>query len=144
MQYDLEETAGYLIYRVGRLLRFRAAQFFREHGEAISPEQWGMLLRIAELGNPSVGELVDGVMNDHPNVTRMVDGLKRLGYVTKLRNPKDSRSRLVTVTAEGKALADRVLPELVARKYEYFRDLDQNDVSDLNRSLKRVLARLEK
>ncbi len=37
MHYKQEETAGYLIYRVGRLLRYHAGQFFREQGESITP-----------------------------------------------------------------------------------------------------------
>ena len=143
MQYRQEETAGYLIYRVGRLLRYHAGQFFREQGESITPEQWTLLLQIRELGNPALGDLVDPVMGDHPNMTRMVTGLERLGYVARHRNPDDRRSRLVSVTPEGEGLVKRLLPELIAAKGEMFRDLDSIDVTRLVQSLQAVLARLE-
>lgn len=143
MQYKQEETAGYLIYRVGRLLRYHAGQFFREQGVAITPEQWALLLQINERGKPALGDMVDPVMDDHPNVTRMVAGLERLGYVARHRNPVDRRSWLVSVTPKGEALIDRLLPELVEAKGEMFRDLDSRDVMRLVQSLKAVLVRLE-
>lgn len=143
MYYNQEETAGYLIYRVGRLLRYRAGQFFREQGLSITPEQWSLLLLVNERGEPALGDLVDPVMDDHPNVTRMVAGLERLGYLSRHRNPDDRRSWLVSVSPKGTALVDRLLPELMTAKGEMFRDLDSRDVTHLVRSLKSVLARLE-
>ena len=143
VQYEVEETAGYLIYRVGRLLRLRAAQFFRARGVSVTPEQWGLLLQIAERGDPAMGDLVDGTVNDHPNVSRMVTGLERLGYVTRTRGAADGRSRVVAITPEGRALIDRLLPDLLEEKIEYFRDLDQEDVAGLVQSLKKVMARLD-
>ena len=143
MQYEVEETAGYLIYRVGRLLRLRAAQFFRAQGVSVTPEQWGLLLQIAERSDPAMGDLVDGTVNDHPNVSRMVTGLERLGYVTRVKGATDSRSRLASVTPAGRALIDRLLPDLLEEKIEYFRDLDQDDVTGLVQSLKKVMARLD-
>ena len=148
MQYEVEETAGYLIYRVGRLLRLRAAQFFRARGVSVTPEQWGLLLQIAErddpaMGDLAMGDLVDGTVNDHPNVSRMATGLERLGYVTRTRGAADGRSRVVSITPEGRALIDRLLPDLLEEKIEYFRDLDQEDVAGLVQSLKKVMARLD-
>lgn len=143
MHYKQEETAGYLIYRVGRLLRYHAGLFFREEGVSITPEQWSMLLQIRERGEPALGDLVDPVMDDYPNVTRMAAGLERLGYVARHRNPADRRSWLVSVTSQGAALIDRLLPELMTAKGEMFRDLDSRDVAHMVKSLKTVLARLE-
>jgi len=90
--YKQEETAGYLIYRVGRLLRYHAGQFFREQGVSITPEQWSMLLQINERGKPALGDLVDPVMDDYPNVTRMAAGLerRRWGHFTQRRFPNRS------------------------------------------------------
>ncbi len=82
-------------------------------------------------------------MDDYPNMTRMVAGLERLGYVARHRNPADRRSWLVSVTTEGEALIDRLLPELMMAKGEVFRDLDSKDVTCLVQSLKAVLGRLE-
>lgn len=144
MQYEFEETAGYLVYRVGRLLRFRAAQFFRERSMDISPEQWALLLQIAEKGQPVLSDLVDATINDHPNVTRLVAGLERTGYTQRAPNPDDRRSQLISITPAGEAFIQQVLPELISEKAEFFNGLDQNDVFIFIKSLKVILGNLEK
>ncbi len=142
MQYNLEESAGFLIYRVGRLLRFRAAQYFRDRNIGLSPEQWGLLLQIAEKGEPAMSDLVDIALSDHPNVTRLVNGLVRMGYAARTQNPEDKRSHLISVTVEGTALIKDVYPDLTEAKADFFEGLDQRDVTDLVRSLRIVMGNL--
>ncbi|QJB58192.1 MarR family transcriptional regulator [Pseudodesulfovibrio sp. zrk46] len=143
IQYELEETAGFLIYRVGRLLRFKAAQFFRERNLEITPEQWVLLLQIAEKEQPLISDLVDKTANDHPNVTRLLKGLSNQGYVSRTVNPEDRRCQHVSVSEAGQALIDEILIDLISEKAVYFEGLDQNDVATLNRILKIVLGNLE-
>ncbi|MGE4422577.1 MAG: MarR family winged helix-turn-helix transcriptional regulator [Pseudodesulfovibrio sp.] len=139
----LGETAGYLIYRVGRLLRYQAVRFFKENGLEISPEQWEMLMKIAELGAPAMGDLVDPAVGDYPNVTRMVSGLESMGFAARTPNPEDRRSFLVSLTDRGERFLDDVYPSLTEAKEEFFRDLDRRDVTVLISLLKRLEANLE-
>ncbi|BCS90227.1 MarR family winged helix-turn-helix transcriptional regulator [Pseudodesulfovibrio sediminis] len=143
MQYTIEETAGYLVYRVGRLLRYRAGQYFKQEGLDISPEQWMLLLLVHERGEAMLSDLVEPVVGDHPNVTRMVTGLEKLGYLERQRNPEDKRSRLVSLTPKAQVLVHDVLPNLIEAKAAYFEGLDQTDVSRMISSLQVVLANLE-
>ncbi|QGY40215.1 MarR family transcriptional regulator [Pseudodesulfovibrio cashew] len=144
MQYDIEQTASYLIYRVGRLLRIRVVQHFAEKGLDISPEQWELLLRIAEKGTPTLGDLADPLANDHPNVTRQVNGLVSLGLAVKTRHPEDRRSHVVSVSPQGQALINEHLPDLIEAKAEFFDGLDQNDVSSLITNLQTILGNLSR
>lgn len=142
MQYHLEDSAGYLIYRVGRLLRFRAGQYFRDRNLDLSPEQWGLLLQIAEKGEPTMSDLVDTTVGDHPNVTRLVNGLVRMGYVERMQNPEDKRSHLISVTADGTSLIEDVFPDVTEAKAVFFEGLDQREVTALVKSLQVVLGNL--
>jgi DNA-binding MarR family transcriptional regulator len=137
------ETAGFLVYRVGRLLRLQAVRFFKEHDLDVSPEQWGMLMKIAELGSPAMGDLVDPAVGDYPNITRMVSGLEAMGFVARTPNPQDRRSFLVALTDRGQRFVDDVYPSLAEAKQELFRNLDQRDVATLIALLKRLEANLE-
>lgn len=143
VRYDYKESSSYLIYRVGRLLRYQAARFFKERGILMSPEQWGILLKIADRSEQSLSNLVDKAFGDHPNITRLVDGLEDLGYVSRSRHPQDRRSYLVTLTREGREFIDEIMPELVDRKAALFEGLDERDVADLNRMLRTIEANAE-
>lgn len=143
MNYGLEESAGYLIYRAGRLLRYRAAQYFRDNDIDLSPEQWMLMLQIADRGEATMGEIVEPTINDHPNVTRLVAGLAKAGYVARYRNPDDKRSFLVALTDEGGELVRAVYPGLTEAKAAFFSDLDSRDLTRLVKDLKCVLAQLE-
>ena len=137
-----QATAADQLWRVARLLRFRAAAFLRAAGLDVTPEQWGLLLRLAGQGGVPLGELVDPVLADHPNVTRMVDGLVKRGLAERLPNPEDRRGVLVRLTGQGKDLLDATLPDLVEEKERYFHGLDRAEVTELQRMLALVEANL--
>lgn len=63
-------------------------------------------------------------------VNRLVDG----GLVTKLADPDDRRSRLVTLTPEGRALLAEAAPGHAARVRHWVIDpLTPRDIADLTR-----------
>ena len=138
--YQVSLTASDMIYRVGRLFRRRAEVFFREHGLDLTPEQWGLLLRIAETENQSQGDLADPVLRDYPNVTRMLDGLEKKALVKRSPDPDDRRKTLISLTSQGKNLLDEYIPMVVEEKGRYFEGLDQRDVN----RLREILAVIEK
>ena len=142
-QDPIQETAGYLVYRVGRLLRFRAAQFFRSKGLDISPEQWSVLMTIAHKSRPALSDLADATMGDHPNVTRLVDGLTAMGLARRIPNPGDKRSSLVEITDKGESFIDDIWPDLLEAKAEYFDGMDQNEVTTFIRLLRLMQTNLE-
>ncbi|WP_051260973.1 MarR family winged helix-turn-helix transcriptional regulator [Desulfovibrio inopinatus] len=139
----MENSTGHVLYRAGRLLRYRAARFFKDRGLSISPEQWGLLLSITEKGQPALRELVDGVLNDHANITRLADGLERIGLVRRLPNPADRRSQLIETTPQGHEFIDQVLPDLLQEKAKAFVGLSEEEKSELFRMLRIVQKNME-
>ena len=57
--YAVSLTASDMILRVGRLLRHRAASFFKSRGIDLTPEQWSLLLKLAEKEGQTQGSLAD-------------------------------------------------------------------------------------
>lgn len=129
--YEVSVTASDMISRVGRLLRFKAGVYLKQSGADVTPEQWGLLLKIAEREGLAQIELADPVLNDHPNITRMLDGLERRGLIKRVPAPNDRRSSLVYLEKEGKDLIDRILPGMVDEKGEFFRGFNEKDIDKL-------------
>jgi DNA-binding MarR family transcriptional regulator len=73
-----------------------------------------MLVLWEEPGRPrSVGELGERLHLDSGTLTPLLKRLAAMGYVTRSRDAEDERRVLVSVTAEGLALRDRLaaIPE---------------------------------
>lgn len=141
--YEPENTASHLIYRIGRLMRFRAAEHFKSRGISLSPEQWDVLIRAAFKGPGPISCLVDATLHDHPNITRMVGGLEKAGLVRRFPNPDDKRSHMVEVTAKGRQFADATLPDLVEAKSKFYAGLNEREIANLIAMLQAVESNLD-
>ncbi|KNB51074.1 MarR family winged helix-turn-helix transcriptional regulator [Streptomyces caatingaensis] len=64
------------------------------------------LRRIAK-GPLTLRELADALATDRPYTTLVVDDLARRGLVVRSENPVDRRSKIVSVTEEGRGAAER-------------------------------------
>ncbi|MGV9297089.1 MULTISPECIES: MarR family winged helix-turn-helix transcriptional regulator [Amycolatopsis] len=56
-----------------------------------------------------VGEIANRMNVVGPHVTRQVQGLESRGLVRRVADPDDQRARLIELTAEGKAAAERYI-----------------------------------
>lgn len=142
--YEPENTASHIIYRVGRLLRFRAAEHFRAKNIPLSPEQWEILIKTVTAGPQPINSLVDKTLRDHPNITRLVDGLESAGLVRRSPNPDDRRSHLVEITAAGKELADNTLPGVIEAKSVFYDGLNEREMHHLITLLQVVESNLSR
>jgi MarR family transcriptional regulator for hemolysin len=124
-------SAEHLIYRLSRLLRMGAASYFRENQLSITPEQWGLLLNVAENQGCLQNQLADRVLNDHPNVTKMLDGLQKQGLIKREQDPDDRRRHAVYLTEGGKALLDELLPDFIEHKETFFEGFNRSDIEKL-------------
>lgn len=129
--YTISITATDRIHRIGRLLRHQAASFFKSRKIDLTPEQWRLLLKLAEKNGQTQTSLADPALNDHPNITRILDGLCKRNLVERTENPGDRRSALIRLTEEGKRMIDTVLPEIWEEKEKYFEGLTRKDVETL-------------
>ena len=140
----MEDSASYLIYRVGRLSRFQTSQFFKEVGVDITPEQWVLLLRLFEKDGQSQGELADKNFHDYPNITRMVDALENRMLAERTPDPGDRRKFLIHLTQEGRGLVEKFLPRVVEMKKKNFMGLAKEDRNFLMSLLRKIESNLLK
>ena len=65
---------------------------------------------------------------DAPTVTRKVQQLERLGYVTREPDPDDGRASLIRLTRSGQTTVDRILAAHRDRLAQLFDGWDDDDV----------------
>lgn len=88
-------------------------RLFRPHG--LTDAQFNVLNVLGpKPEGVSQRELSDVLVVDRSNITGLLDRMEKLGWVKRSDHPSDRRVYLVTLTAEGRTLWQKVHPDYVA------------------------------
>ena len=104
MNVILEHQINHQIATLAGLLKRQTYRIIAEERLEITPEQWVILHYLWEENGLSMGDLVIKSRKDFANVTRIVENLKKQGYITKRKSRKDGRSYLVYCTKKGQEI----------------------------------------
>src|SRR4051794_2912615 len=103
--------AYFALIEVVGLLRHAVEQQLREAGD-LSYVQFQLLARLgdSETGSHRMTDLADGVVYSRSGLTYQAGLLEKAGLIARGPSPEDDRVTLVSITAGGRAVVDRVLP----------------------------------
>ena len=123
---------GDALARVSRRVKGAAGEALREVG--VHAGQNFLLEELARDDRLTPGELGRRIGVDVSTITRMAQRMESAGLVERVADPGDARLVRVALTAEGRAVADR-LPALLAEVYE-------RSLADLTADERRTLVGL--
>lgn len=92
-----------------------------------------------------IGRLGDGVHQvkvaqasgmESPSLVRLLDQLCKAGLVCRSEDPLDRRAKALSLTAEGRALAEAIETELVRLRRDVLNGIDQADLEAALRVLR--------
>jgi DNA-binding MarR family transcriptional regulator len=90
----------------------------------------------------SLGALSEDLVLSLAAVSRAVDGLVQRGYVKRQEDPTDRRSKLVTVSARGRAIYERVVAVRVAGVERFVEELEPDQRDALGAALEPIVEEL--
>lgn len=90
---------AYLLAQANRQMSTRLEQALRQEGVQI--EHWRILEVLSDEQGRSMGDLADGVLMNHPTLTKTIDKMVSRSLVHRRADPTDSRRVLVYVTDRG-------------------------------------------
>ena len=137
---DLDDVLLYRLYRIGRLLRLHLQGLLGEGDASFTPEQYFLLYRLSVKDGLSQRQLADRALNDHPNITRIVDRLRKRGYVRREAVPGDRRTLSIRLTEKGRQLAGRMGPAIERERERMLKGITAEDT----RTIRDALDRLER
>ncbi len=141
---DLDVSPMAVIGRLSRLTRLISAELERTFGaHGLDRASFDVLATLRRSGRAlTAAELMQAAMITSGAVTQRLDRLQGRGLVTRTPSESDKRVVHVALTAEGRALIDRALPDhvetehrLLAALTEERRESLANDLRDLLESL---------
>jgi DNA-binding MarR family transcriptional regulator len=107
-QFELDRQLCFALYTASRAVVRAYAPLLDEAGLTY-PQYVTMLVLWEDPDQPrSVGELGERLHLDSGTLTPLLKRLAGMGYVTRSRDAEDERRVLVTLTADGLALRDRL------------------------------------
>ena len=96
-----------------RVIRIIGRELERSHG--LNPSMYDVLVTLYEApqNRLRMSDLAEQLVLTPSGLTRVVESLRKLGYVRRRVDPKDRRSVLVTLTPEGRAARLNAQPTVI-------------------------------
>ena len=140
-QLELDRQLCFALYTASRAV-VRAYAPLLEDAGLTYPQYVTMLVLWEDPDRPrSIGELGERLHLDSGTLTPLLKRLAAMGYVTRSRDAEDERRVLVTVTADGLALRDRLAA--VPESFLACLGMEITDASTLRDQLTALTASLE-
>lgn len=140
--YAPEETIGFLIWDTIRTFHRTFQKLVSAHG--INFGLWPFLRALWTQDGIGVRELGERVHMAAPTTLKAVVTLERAGLAFRLRDPKDLRKTLVYLTAKGRRLFSRVLPDMHYVNRMAVKGVSHVEQTEIKRLLKHMRANMAK
>lgn len=108
-------------------------------GSDMTPVQYAALAKIALSPGLDQATLAGLIAYDRTTIGGVVDRLVEKGFVTRAVNPQDRRARVLTITADGLAMLERIEPAVQAAQRAMLNGLSESEARDLVRLLKKAI-----
>ena len=112
MEKELTKLNGKVIIALSRSLRTihqKSELMFRQNG--LTMAQFAVLEALLHKGDMTVQALIEAVLSSSGNMTVVIRNLERQGWVKRAKNPEDSRSFVICLSEQGKALITTVFAQ---------------------------------
>ncbi len=116
--------------------------------EGLTTQQWavlGALSRDTAQGGMSIGDLARYLMVSRQNLSGLIGRMERDGHVAVVPHGQDRRSRVVTMTAQGRHVwQDLAQPKIRAYYEQALEGFSVNDMAHVLHYLLRVVENMQK
>lgn len=137
------EVVAYL--KASQLMtKARVDAYFKEHG--LQAGEFDVLATLRRAGSPyalTPTQLFEALLISSGGMTNRLDRLEKAGLIERAPNPEDRRGTLVSLTASGRELIERIVPQHVENEARMLDALSREEQQTLNVLLGKLLDGLE-
>ena len=103
--------------------------------------EWRVMAVLGDLGSQTQRELVGATRMDKVAVNRACKVLEERGLVTRSPNTRDGRSHHLSLTAQGRAMFDQIMPLALDMEKRLFACLSPRETDAFKATLEKLLDR---
>lgn len=132
--YRLQDQVGFVLRKAHQ----RHVAIFASKISDLTPPQFAALAKLADVGDCSQNQLGQLIAMDAATIKGVIDRLKARGLVSLAAHDEDRRRLVVTLTPEGRATLDRLVPLALSITAETLAPLNAREAA----TLLKLLAKL--
>lgn len=136
-------------FRLSRILVMAARTWITHIDNRLRAEtgqsraRWQALFTIAFGEQPvTLTDLGQRLLVQWPTLVRVVEGLANDGLIERIDNPRDGRSKLVSLTPEGLAVVRKIQPIMDEERRAFVADLSDAELEQCADMLQRLFTRV--
>jgi len=139
---DLTRNISNLIIKLGKQFEQQDSILFRFHGvQGITPPQL-FILRVLWMEDKwPLKYLASLAKVSRATMTGIVDTMEKNGFIIRVPNPKDDRSKLVKITDKGNEVK-QYKPPIDLNTIDFFKDFKSEELENLNLLLEKLSSSL--
>lgn len=103
-----------------------------------------VLFQLSQRDRITQKELSDACCIDPTTLSRALDRLEAMGYITRNDNPECRRSFLIEITEEGRSMAEQVYETFTEVEEQMMQGFTDEEMDDLEKMLERIYNNLSK
>lgn len=131
----------YRILLLGKMIDRVTAQHVKDTAQ-LTLAEWRVLTHVEMIGKCSAADVANAAYSDRAEVSRAIGSLEARGLVQREANPRNRKSSLVSLTAEGKVVHAAVRGERGKFYEQWLTDLTIDERAALNAGLEKVTKRV--
>lgn len=105
--------------------------------------QGRLLIQLLERGPLTQRELIDLTGRRSATLSEQLEGMEKMGYITRSKNERDRRNVDLSLTPQGRAAAEEAKKNRARRAQRLFAALDQEEKEQLFRTMGKLLSAWE-
>ncbi len=112
----------------------------------LNPSDYAVLSALRRSGSPyelAPHELYTALGISSGGMTKMIKRLENLGLVTRIDDLDDRRSKLVSLTSDGKRVEEEAFEAFLASTHELLRTSSPDDLESIDEALRRLVTIIE-
>ena len=133
-EYRLQDQIGFVLRKAHQ----RHLAIFASRIADLTPPQFAALAKLADVGETSQNQLGSLIAMDAATVKGVIDRLKARGLVELTKHDADKRRLMVSLTTEGCATVDRLVPLAQQITAETLAPLSRKEATTLLKLLSRI------
>ncbi|MGD0210554.1 MAG: MarR family transcriptional regulator [Desulfomonilia bacterium] len=144
ISFSINNSPGFWVYRMHTQGVAALRRSFQAAGYDLTPEQWGLMVRLREHEGMNQRQLGEKAYKDRHNTTRILNQLHKRGYIERRPDGTDKRAYNLFLTEAGRAVQEALTPVVLNHYACAFKGLTDEDLRIMCRILEHIVNNLDK